>query len=361
MEQHVRFVTAPDGTRLAYAVHGRGQPLVRAAHWLTHVQYDWDSPVWRPLLVDLGRRFTVVRYDERGCGLSDRDAVDFSLDAWVEDLETVVDAAGLERFALLGMSQGAPVAITYAARHPERVGALVILGGYLRGFGRRPHTDAEREEHEAMLTLMRVGWGRDNASFRRLYTAEFVPDGDEALLRAYDELMRRTTSPENAARFEEAFARLDVADVASGLRVPTLVMHLTEDRVVSFDAGRQVAAAIPGAQFVQLEGRNHVMRPTDPAWARFLDLAEGFASAHARPGVGGLVGEPLSPRELEVLWLVAQGLGNDAIASALGLSVRTVERHLSNVYLKFGLTGKSARAAAAARLAGTSPSPAPTP
>ena len=172
-----------------------------------------------------------------------------------------------------------------------------------------------------MITLMRVGWGRDNPIFRRMYTTEFVPDGDESLLRAYDELMRRTTSPENAARFEEAFSRLDVAEIASQVRVPALVMHLTEDRVVSFGAGRQLAAAIPGAQFVQLDGRNHVLRPSDPAWARFLELTERFAADLAAGEKGATATEPLSRRELEVLGLVTRGMSNQEIATELGLSV----------------------------------------
>jgi pimeloyl-ACP methyl ester carboxylesterase/DNA-binding CsgD family transcriptional regulator len=347
-EQRIRFTRAPDGTRLAYATHGGGYPLVRAAHWLTHLQYDWESPVWHPWLTELGRRFRMLRYDERGCGLSDWDVDDFSLDAWVDDLETVVDAAGYERFALLGMSQGAPVAIRYAVRHPERVSHLTIYGGYLLGWALRPMDEVERQERDASLTLMRIGWGRDNPTFRRLFTADFVPDGDDALLRAYDELMRRTTSPDNAVRFELAFGQLDVTQVAPEVTVPTLVMHLDDDQLISFSRGRHIAAAIPEARFVQLHGRNHILQPRDEAWPEFLRQLERFIGTEAIEE-SAPSGQPLSARETQVLRLVGQGLSNQQIAARLGLSVRTVERHLSNVYVKFDLSGKSARAAAAAR------------
>lgn len=356
MEQRIRFVSARDGARLAYATHGRGYPLVRAAHWLTHLQYDWESPIWRPWLTDLGARFEVLRYDERGCGLSDWDVDEFSMDAWVDDLETVIDAAGFERFALLGMSQGSQLAISYAANHPERVSHLIILGGHLTGWGRRELTTDERDEIEAMITLMRVAWGRDNPAFRRLVTTDFVPDGDESLLRAYDELMRRTTSPDNAARFERAFGEIDVADLAPRVRVPTLVMHVDDDHVVPSFWGPRIAAAIPGAQFAPLPGRNHVIRPDEPAWPRFLALLDEFVGTGVRTPTRAALAHPrgpdaaLSERERDVLRLVAEGWSNAQIAAELVLSVRTVERHLSNVYLKLGVSGKAARAAAAVEL-----------
>ena len=352
-DQRIQFATGRDGTRIAYATHGVGPPLVRAAHWLTHLQYDWESPIWRPWLTDLGRRFTMIRYDERGCGLSDWHAADFSLDAWVEDLEAVVDAARVNRFALLGMSQGAAVAIAYAVRHPERISHLVLFGGYLQGWRHREPDELRIQEHEAIVTLMRVAWGRDNPIFRRLVTQGFVPDGDEDLVRAYDELMRRTTSPENAARFESAFGHLDVTDLAPRVEVPTLVMHLDDDQEIPFSAGRAMAAAIPNARFVQLDGRNHVLRPDEPAWPRFLETITDFAagSAPAQPDDASTVRDPLTARELQVLRLVALGRTNQEIAAELGLSVRTVERHLSNTYVKLDVSGKAGRAAAAARLA----------
>ena len=346
-KQRIEFTTTADGVQLAYATHGQGYPLVRAAHWLTHLQYDWESPIWQPWLTELGRRFRVLRYDERGCGLSDWNVNEFSFDAWVEDLETVVDAAGLPRFALLGMSQGAAVAIDYAVRHPERVSHLIIYGGYIVGYGNRDLTELERQQIAAMHTLIRIGWGSENPVFRRVFTSSFVPDGDEELLRAYDELMRRTTSAENAVRFEEADEPLEMTEVARQVRVPTLVMHLDDDQIVSFASGRAIAAAIPNAQFVQLHGRNHVLLPSDPAWPSFWDLIDDFTGAARQPQRGPMP-SVLSSREAEVLELVSRGLSNLEIAVRLGLSTRTVERHLSNVYLKLGFTGKAARAAAAA-------------
>ncbi|WP_454778230.1 alpha/beta fold hydrolase [Georgenia muralis] len=351
LEQRIGFATARDGTRLAYAVHGRGPVLVSAAHWLTHLQYDWESPIWQPFLAELGSRYTVVRYDERGCGLSDREVEDFSLDAWVEDLETVVDAAGLDRFALLGVSQGTPVAIRYAAAHPERVSHLVLYGGYLRGFDHRHPTDLQRQARDAMTTLIRIAWGSENPTFRRLYTSDFVPDGDEDLLRAYDELLRRTTTPADAARFEAAFAAINVRDTAPRVTVPTLVMHLDDDRVIPLTAGQEVAAAIPHARFALLPGHNHVIQPDEPAWERFFHLVDDFLAGDADGDAGRAPHTPLTMRELDVMALVRRGLGNDEIAAGLGISPRTVERHLSNVYVKLGLTGKGARAAAAAATA----------
>jgi len=350
-QQRIGFVTAPDGTRVAYATHGSGYPLVRAPHWLSHVQYEWESPFWRPWMQALGERFHVLRYDERGNGLSDWDVADWSYEAWLQDMELVIDAAGFERFALLGISQGSELAISYAVRHPERVSHLVILGGYLTGWARRELSQLERDEINAEITLMRVGWGRDNPAFRRLWTSAFVPDGDETLLRAFDELMRRTTSPENAARFEEAFGQIDVAREAPLVQAPTLVLHVDEDQVTSSSWGPIIAAAIPGARFVPLPGRNHIIRPDEPAWARFLAELDAFirTPSPALLATGSGTDGSLTVREREVLDLVARGRTNQEIGGALGLSVRTVERHLSNVYVKLGISGKAARAAAAAR------------
>ena len=346
MEQVVRFCTAPDTVRIAYATHGSGPPMVKVANWLTHLEYDWESPLWRHWLSELGSRFTVVRYDERCCGLSDPDPRDLDLDAFVSDLEAVVDAAGLEQFALFAISQGGAVAAEYARRHPERVTRVIFCGAYVRGRLLRGSTQA-REEHDARVALMRVGWGNDNAAFRRVFANLMIPDASPAEVEAFDELQRRTCSTENAVRLISAWARVNARGALESLTMPALVCHARGDLSVPLEEGRLIAASLPQSRFVTLESRNHLLLPAEPAWRQLLEEVDAFMGARRQ----ATRDEGLSERELEVLGLAAQGLGNDAIAARLVLSVRTVERHLSNIYVKWGLHGKGARAAAAARFA----------
>jgi len=301
-------------------------------------------------LTDLGKRFTVVRYDERGCGLSDRVAGEGSLDARVSDLEAVVDAADLDRFALLGMSQAGAVAIAYAHRHPDRVSQLVLYGAYARGFLARNPTSERRDEAALHLALIKVGWGRADPVFRRVFTSSFIPGATETQMRWFDELQRHSTSAEMALASSRVRSMIDVNSMASSLTVPTLVLHATDDQSVPFEEGRRLAALIKAARLVPLQGRNHILLEDEPAWARFLDEVAEFIGSSRRPTAGSSQA-PLTLRELQVLRLVAEGRSNDEIAEQLSLSARTVERHLSNIYLKLSLAGKSARAAAAARLA----------
>jgi pimeloyl-ACP methyl ester carboxylesterase/DNA-binding CsgD family transcriptional regulator len=297
----------------------------------------------------LGERNTVVRYDERGCGLSDRAVEDLSLEARVGDLEAVVGAAGLDRFALLGMSQGGPVAIAYAARHPARVTHLVLYATYARGRLMRDSSPAAREHAELMISLIHRGWGQDEAVFRRLFTTLFIPDATPEQMEWFDRLQRVTTDADTAVRIRHARNHDDVTAVAPLVSSPSLVVHARDDALVPFSEGRFVATLIPGACMVPLESRNHILLEHEPAWRVFLDELHSFArAAEPRPET-----EPfpeLSNRELDVLGLVAAGRTNAQIASELYLSVRTVERHLSNIYFKLGVSGKAARAAAAARL-----------
>lgn len=270
LEQRIGFCRTRDGVTVAYATSGEGPPLVKAANWLTHLHHDWMSPVWRHWLVSLSRHNTLVRYDERGCGLSDWDIPRPSLEDWVHDLEAVVDAVGLDRFPLLGISQGAPVAIRYAARHPERVTRLVLYGGYAHGRLHRVETADRRRRHELDLELVRLGWGSDSDAFRQTFTSQFMPDASREVWDAFNELQRQTSSPQNAERVLQVNADTDVAEEATRITCPTLVLHAREDQRPPFSQGRLLASLIPGSRFVALESRNHVLQADEPAWARFV-------------------------------------------------------------------------------------------
>lgn len=274
--QHIAFCRASDGVRLAYGVAGEGPPLVRAANWMTHLGYDIESPVWRHWVRDLAAHHTFIRYDERGCGLSDWEAADFTFDDWVDDLETVVEALGLERFPLLGVSQGGAVAVAYAARHPDRVTHLVLCGAYARGRAVRATSDEESRAAALDLDLARVGWGRDDPAFRQVFAAQFVPDGTRADWEAFDHLQRRTTSPENAVRFLEEFSRIDVRDHARAVACPTLILHSRDDRRVPMRYGEELAALVPDSRLVALASNNHLLVETEPAWRVFCDEVESF-------------------------------------------------------------------------------------
>jgi len=349
MRQTIRFCSSADGVGLAFGVHGRGPPLVRVATWLTHLQYDWDSPLWRHWLDGLAEGRTLVRYDERGSGLSDRDVTDFSLDAWVADLEAVVDAAGLERFSLLGLSNGGAVAIAYAVRHPERVSHLVLCGAFSQGRLRRDPSSKARGEAEALLAMIRAGWGRANPAFRRAFTTLFVPDATHEQMEWFDELQRISATPETAALLRLAREEIDVTDLVGQVVTPTLVLHAQDDAAVPFEQGRGIASAIPDARFVPVPGRNHILLADEPAWELFLRELNAFLPG--LPGDGDVGDDLLTARETEILRCVAAGMTNEAIAQQLFVSVRTVERHMGNMYRKLGLHGKSGRAAIAARAA----------
>jgi DNA-binding SARP family transcriptional activator/pimeloyl-ACP methyl ester carboxylesterase len=274
--QTIRFCTAPDGVRLAYATTGQGPVLVKAANWLSHLEYDWNSPVWRHWLTGLAENNTLVRYDERGCGLSDWNVNEFTLDAWVLDLEAVVDALGLERFPLLGISQGASIAIEYAVRHPEKVSRLILYGGYLRGRLHRNLTPEQQEELEVMIRLIKVGWGKEHPAFRQVFSTLFLPEGTPEQLHAFNELQRVTTSPEIAARIVSGFQVIDVQEQARRITKPTLVLHARGDLRIPFEEGRLMAATIPNARLVTLEGNNHILLEGEPAWKRFLEEVNAF-------------------------------------------------------------------------------------
>ncbi len=288
MQQEIRFCTAPDGAQIAYATVGRGLPLVKAANWLNHLEYDWQSPVWRHLFRALAKDHLLIRYDGRGNGLSDREVEDISFEAFVQDLETVVEAAGVARFPLLGISQGCAVSIAYAVRHPARVSRLVLYGGFVKG-RRHRGSQAEIEQTEALETLMRQGWGQENPVFRQIFTSLFMPDATPEEMQWFNDLQRITTSPENAVRIRRAVDDIDVSPLLAQVTVPTLVLHCRDDAAQPFEGGRRMAAMIPGARFVALEGRNHLILEHEPAWHRFLNEVESFLGEDdsADPGSAG--------------------------------------------------------------------------
>jgi class 3 adenylate cyclase/pimeloyl-ACP methyl ester carboxylesterase len=274
LKQEIEYCRAPDGVRLAWAKVGQGPPLVRSGSWLTHLEYDWESPLRRPGLVNLAKNHTLIRYDARGNGMSDWDVDELSLDAWVSDLATVVDAAKLNRFPLLGISQGCAVSIAFAVRHPDRVSHLILYGGFARGGKKR--SPEEREKRNAMVTLMRLGWGTDDPGFRQIFTSRMIPGGTKEQADSFNELQRRTTSPECAVRYFETVGDIDVTDLLPRVSVPTLVMHVRDDLMNPFEAGRQMAAGIPGARFLALQGQNHILLPGEPAAIRFREELELF-------------------------------------------------------------------------------------
>jgi pimeloyl-ACP methyl ester carboxylesterase/DNA-binding CsgD family transcriptional regulator len=337
LRQQIRFVRAADGTRIATASIGRGPPLVRAAHWLSHVEHDLDSPVWRPWLAALSREHRYVRYDQRGCGLSDHDVDDYTLDAWVGDLEAVVDGLGLERFPLLGMSQGGAVAIAYTVRHPERVSHLVLANAYGRGSLRRGSNDDERRESQALIDLARIGWGRDNPAFRQVFTNLFIPGGTPDQHRWWTELQRLTSTPDNAARTLAAFYEVDVSADAERVRVPTLVLHARGDARVPFDEGRRLASAIPGARFVPIDSANHELLDGEPGWPVFMQALREFIGVGAGDGALALDAPDLTPAERAVLLLIAQGLDNQQIAQRLGKREKTVRNQVTAIFDKLGV------------------------
>jgi pimeloyl-ACP methyl ester carboxylesterase/DNA-binding winged helix-turn-helix (wHTH) protein len=278
LRQEIQFCTSGDGVRIAYARVGSGSPLVKAGNWLNHLEYDWESPVWSHMLKWMASEHQLIRYDARGNGLSDWEVKDISFDASVRDLEAVVDAAGLERFALFGASQGCAVSIAYAVKHPERVSKLVLYGGFARGRCQRGDP-AEIEQADAMITLIRTGWGQDNPAFRQVFTSLFVPGATVEQMQWFNDLQRNTTSPENAVRIRLVSNNMNITKLLPLLTAPTLVIHCRDDAVQPFEEGRSLAAGIPGARFVGLEGRNHLILETDPGWDRFKEEIRAFLVA----------------------------------------------------------------------------------
>jgi pimeloyl-ACP methyl ester carboxylesterase/DNA-binding CsgD family transcriptional regulator len=335
--QKIRYLRTPDGVQLAWADVGSGPVVVKAANWLSHLEFDWDSPAWRHWIRFFAEHFHYIRYDERGCGMTDWNVGDVSFERWVEDLEAVIEAAHLsEPCALLGISQGAAVCIAYAVRHPERVSRLVLYGGYARGWSHRPDAPG-RKEYEAIIELIRGGWGKENPAFRQVFTSRFLPQGRAEQIEWWNELCRKTTTPEIAAKLLQARADVDVTGLLAGVRAPTLVLHARDDQVCPLAEGRLVAAGIRGAEFVELDSPNHVLLEEEPAWPRFKETVLRFLGVPA-PAVGEHAAfAALSARERDVLALLAEGLSNGEIGERLGISDKTVRNHVSNLFDKLGV------------------------
>ena len=277
VEQEIQYCTAPDGVRLAYTLRGKGPPIVRAAHWFTHIEHDATSAVMRHFVLGLSHGHRLLRYDQRGNGLSQRDVNDISFERWVSDLETVVDAAGFDRFALVGISQGASTSIAYAARHPERVSHLIIYCGFARGL---LHRDGDPEKLKQSLDLarglVREGWGSDAESHRQFFTSQFIPDGTLPQQHSLNEMQRVSATPDMAERTIVELANVNVVDLLPKVKAPTLVLHVRGDLRVPFALGQEIAAAIPGAKFVPLDGRNHMLLPNERAHRQFSDAVATF-------------------------------------------------------------------------------------
>jgi pimeloyl-ACP methyl ester carboxylesterase/DNA-binding winged helix-turn-helix (wHTH) protein len=274
--QQIRYCTSPDGVRIAYASTGSGPPLVKAANWLTHLDLEWDSPIWAHWIDALSAHHRLIRYDERGCGMSDWDVSDISLDAWVEDLELVVDSVGLERFPLLGLSQGGAVALAYAVRHPERVSRVVLVGAYARGRLARAASPDEREEAALDMQVGRVGWRRDDPAYRQVFAAQFLPDADRERWNAFNALQRATTSTDNVVRFLDTFANVDVSALAPQVTCPTLIVHARDDRRVPTSQARELAALIPDSHIHLLDSGNHILMAEEPAWPELVSELDDF-------------------------------------------------------------------------------------
>lgn len=351
--QHIRFCTSRDGTRIAFASSGSGPPLVKTLHLASHLESDPENPVWGPWLSELSRGRRLIRYDSRGFGLSDRNVKDFSLERHIEDLDAVIDAAGLGRFALIGFAGGAALSVHYAARAPERVTHLVLHGAFLLGRLARSGTPEQRAEAEMLLQIIAMGWGKDDPAFRQFYTSQFIPDGTAEQFRSFNELLRRAASPEDATLFLRELQGCDLRDIAPLVRCATLVLHSREDRRVPLEQGRALAAAIANARFVPLNSRNHYPLPHEPAWTQFIEELNEFLPASSvaafESGPAGIEG--FTKRELQVLELVAQGVGNREIGERLGIGEKTVRNNVSTILSKMDVRSR-AEAIVQARNAG---------
>jgi len=335
--QCIRYVRTSDGVQLAWAEAGAGPVLIKAANWLTHLEYEWESPVWRHWIRFFSENFRYIRYDERGCGMTDRNTGNLSLERWVADVEDIVAASDLrEPVSLLGISQGGAICVAYAVKHPERVSKLILYGGYARGPLQRGDPD-RASFYKAMIDMVRLEWGSDNPTFRQIFTSRFIPGGTEEQIGWYNDLCRKTLTSDVAAKLLESRAMIDVTSLLGQVRAPTLVLHASGDVVVPITEGHILAARIPGSQFIELDSRNHVLLENEPAWERFCEEVLRFMELKGAPRGEDPAFASLSAREREVLTLMTEGLANAQIAERLSISEKTVRNHVSNLFDKLGV------------------------
>lgn len=339
--QTIQFTKTSDNVKLAYGISGSGPMLVKCANWLNHLEYDWESPVWKHWFEFLSDNFTLLRYDERGCGMSDWEFEKTGFDQWVEDLEVVVEANELEKFPLLGVSRGASVAVEYALRHPEKVSHLILYGGFLSGRAKRESQDAKK--HELLMSIIDAGWEEQSPAFRQIFASLFIPNGDKEHRDWFAQLCRTTANTANALEIQRITSTIDLRGKVSQLDIPTLVMHAKDDAMVPLSAGRYMASEIPGAQFVQLESENHLLLGDEPAWKQFCDEVLHFLGAENVVSDSGVSQKlnTLTKKEKGILELLGEGLSNNAIAEKSFLSEKTIRNHLTNIYDKLNVKSRS--------------------
>ncbi|HXZ45586.1 MAG TPA: alpha/beta fold hydrolase [Pseudolabrys sp.] len=338
MNQDIRFCTTSDNVKLAYAVSGNGPPLVMPATWLSHLEHQWKSLAWQPWLETLSQKYTLLRYDSRGCGLSDRNLTEFTFDGWIRDIEAVVDAAGFRQFDILATCWGGPIGIEYAARHPDRVQRLVLYGAYALG-RLRGEQPIEAETARLLLEMTRVGWGQESHAFCQVWGSYFQPGGTLAHFRSWSEQQTLSTSAETAVRLLQVGWHTDVRAAARKIKCPTLVLHVARDTVVPIEVGRQLATLIPDCRFVQFDGENHMPLFDEPAWPQIVAEIDNFLKQPVEdsPPQPTLPLGKLTERERDVLDAIAQGLDNAEIAASLGMSEKTVRNHITRVLDKIGV------------------------
>lgn len=347
--EQFRFCTSKDGTRIAYGVTGAGPPLVWVAHWMHHLEHDWASAIWKPWLELLSRHHTLIRYDQRGCGLSDRHEVKFSPDKLSEDFQAVIDATCRVRFDLFAMTACARIVTPFAVNNPDRIGKVVLYGTSARGPLARGASAAEIEETETRLKAIKFGWTSDTPAYGQFFAALHIPGASQAQAHAYNELLRLTTSADNATSLLRSLLETDVRHLLPALKNDTLVLHARRDAILPFDEGRKVAALIPGARFVPLESRNHILLSTETAWPRLCQALDEFLSP--TPAQVGQTFDDLTARERDVVELVAQGMDNGELAAQLAVSEKTIRNSISTIFSKTGIDNR-ARLIVSAREAG---------